>query len=82
LDNTFLFRLELHCSVLIFGLEFYMMCNTATNVMEESLKSLKGIAKLAQVDTDTERRLTHKFGINRIPAIITYHNGYIVLWIS
>jgi thioredoxin 1 len=60
-----------------FWAEWCMPCKMLTPVIEKLAKDYDGKVKVGKVDTDSNRDVSMKFGINAIPTVILFKNGQV-----
>lgn len=52
-----------------------MPCRMLAPTIDELADEYDGKAKVGKIDTDANRDVTMKYGINAIPTVIVFHNG-------
>ena len=55
-----------------------MPCKMLTPTIEELAQDFSGRVKVGKVDTDANREVSVKYGINAIPTIIVFKDGEMV----
>jgi len=60
-----------------FGAEWCMPCKMITPIIDELADEYQGRLKIGQVDTDSNRNVSMKFGISAIPTLILVKDGQI-----
>lgn len=58
-----------------FWAEWCMPCRMLAPTIDELADEYDGKAKVGKIDTDANRDVTMKYGINAIPTVIVFHNG-------
>ena len=61
-----------------FWAEWCMPCKMLTPTIEELAQDFSGRVKVGKVDTDANREVSVKYGINAIPTIIVFKDGEMV----
>ena len=61
-----------------FWAEWCMPCRMLTPTIEELAEQYKGKIKVGKVDTDANRDVAVKQGINAVPTIILFNKGEVV----
>ncbi len=61
-----------------FWAEWCMPCRMLAPSIEELAGEYTGKAKVGKVDTDANREITMKYGINAIPTVIVFKGGEVV----
>lgn len=61
-----------------FWAEWCQPCRMLAPTIDELAAEYQGKVKVGKVDTDSNRDVSMKFGINAIPTIILFHNGEVV----
>ncbi|MCC6581425.1 MAG: thioredoxin [Phycisphaeraceae bacterium] len=61
-----------------FWAEWCMPCRMLAPTIDEIAGEFAGKAKVGKVDTDNNRDVSVKFGINAIPTIILFKDGQVV----
>ena len=60
-----------------FWAEWCMPCRMLTPTIEKIAKDYVGKVKVGKVDTDANRDISVKYGINAIPTVILFKNGQV-----
>jgi thioredoxin 1 len=58
-----------------FWAEWCMPCKRLAPTIEKLATDLAGKVKVGKLDTDSNREVAMKYGINAIPTVILFHNG-------
>ena len=58
-----------------FWAEWCMPCRMLAPVIDELADEMKDKAKVGKIDTDANRDVTVKYGINAIPTVILFKDG-------
>jgi len=58
-----------------FWAEWCMPCRMLAPTIDEIAEEYNGKAKVGKIDTDANREVTMKFGINAIPTVILFKGG-------
>lgn len=61
-----------------FWAEWCQPCRMLAPTIDELAEEYQGKVKVGKLDTDSNRDVSMKFGINAIPTIILFHNGQVV----
>jgi thioredoxin 1 len=61
-----------------FWAEWCMPCRMLAPTIDELANEFKGKVKVGKVDTDANREITVKYGINAIPTIILFKDGEVL----
>ncbi|MHB1155964.1 MAG: thioredoxin [Phycisphaerales bacterium] len=61
-----------------FWAEWCMPCRMLAPTIDEIAGEYNGKAKVGKVDTDANREITMKYGINAIPTVIVFKGGEVV----
>ncbi len=61
-----------------FWAEWCMPCRMLTPTIEKLAKDFDGRVKVGKLDTDANREVAVKYGINQIPTIILFKGGQVV----
>ncbi len=61
-----------------FWAEWCMPCRMLAPTIEQLATEFDGKAKVGKVDTDANREVSLKYGIQAIPTVILFHKGQIV----
>ncbi|MCK4602213.1 MAG: thioredoxin [Phycisphaerae bacterium] len=61
-----------------FGAEWCMPCKMLAPTVEEIASDYNGRIKVGQVDTDSNRDISLRFGISAIPTVILFKDGEMV----
>lgn len=61
-----------------FWAEWCMPCRMLAPTVDELATEFKGKVKVGKVDTDANREVTVKYGINAIPTIILFKDGEVI----
>ena len=61
-----------------FWAEWCMPCRMLAPTIEELASEFEGKVKVGKVDTDANREVSVKYGINAIPTIILFQNGEVL----
>lgn len=61
-----------------FWAEWCMPCRMLAPTIEEIANEYAGKAKVGKLDTDANREVTLKYGINAIPTVIVFNGGEVV----
>ena len=61
-----------------FWAEWCMPCKAIAPIIDELADDFRGRVKVGKIDTDANKDVPSKFGINAIPTIILFHEGEIV----
>ena len=60
-----------------FWAEWCMPCRALAPTIDKLAKDYNGKVKVGKVDTDSNRDVSIKFGINAIPTVILFKNGQV-----
>jgi thioredoxin 1 len=60
-----------------FWAEWCMPCRALAPTIEKIAKDYAGKAKVGKVDTDSNRDISIKYGINAIPTVILFKDGQV-----
>ena len=60
-----------------FWAEWCMPCRMLTPTIEKIAKDYAGKVKVGKVDTDANREVAMKYGINAIPTVILFKDGQV-----
>ena len=60
-----------------FWAEWCMPCKMLTPTIEKIANDYAGKVKVGKVDTDSNREISIKYGINAIPTVILFKNGQV-----
>jgi thioredoxin 1 len=60
-----------------FWAEWCMPCRMLAPTIEKIAKDYNGKVKVGKVDTDSNRDVSIKYGINAIPTVILFKNGQV-----
>jgi len=58
-----------------FWAEWCMPCRMLAPTIDELADEYQGKAKVGKIDTDANREVTMKYGINAIPTVILFNGG-------
>lgn len=61
--------------LLDFWAEWCMPCRMLAPIVDELAGEYEGKAKIGKIDTDANREVTMKYGINAIPTVIVFKGG-------
>ena len=61
-----------------FWAEWCMPCRMLAPVIEELAQEYQGKVKVGKVDTDSNREVSMKYGIQAIPTVMLFHKGQLV----
>ncbi len=71
--------LQANVPVLVdFWAEWCQPCRMIAPTIDELATEYKGKVKVGKVDTDANREVSMKFGVNAIPTIILFNDGEVV----
>jgi thioredoxin 1 len=61
-----------------FWAEWCMPCRMLTPVIEELAGEMEGKARIGKLDTDANRNVAAKYGVQAIPTVMLFHGGEVV----
>ena len=61
-----------------FWAEWCVPCKAIAPIIDELADDFRGRVKVGKIDTDANKDVPSRFGINAIPTIILFHEGEIV----
>src|SRR3982751_251836 len=61
-----------------FWAEWCMPCRMLAPTIEKIAKEFEGKVKVGKLDTDSNRDVSMKYGINAIPTVILFKNGEVL----